>query len=208
VAYPDEVARLRREWFELPPEDALARLLGLLRRAADVLMRLLGLLRPAAGRFHADAASATGSVRALEIHEVHRYGPHAPFVALRRNPLAAVLPRALRGWRPLKPHLAPLAEVRVPGELFVFPWTLRSALLELGEGGLARRVQGAPAREVHPAVEAAMGERAGALKEIRGFARRNRLRRMSFLAPSTWVLPHPWQYRVKARVLEAAGLGR
>jgi len=206
AGYPEEVMLLRRDWFDLTPEGAFERLLALTGRAAGVLTRLLEGLRPAAARLQGGAGA--GSVHALEIHEVYRYGPHATSVALRRNPLARAVPRAMRGWRPLKPHLAPLAETRVPGEFFVFPWTLRRALLDLGELALARRVQGTPAEAIRPAVEAAMGARARALHLMRGFARRNRLRRISFLVPSGWQVPYPWQFRLKARVLEAAGLAR
>ena len=109
---------LRAEWFTLDRAVALERLTALQVRAVEVMTVLLDRLRPAAARLHPGAwAVQDAVVRALEIHEVLHYGPWPASVRVGRNPLERALPRAIREQRPLRPHLAPVVEVRCPGKL-------------------------------------------------------------------------------------------
>ncbi|MHC4549331.1 MAG: hypothetical protein ACYTEZ_11205 [Planctomycetota bacterium] len=206
--YAAASARLREEWFELDEERAWARLEELRDRAVEVLAELLERLRPAVARLHPAAWSVQdAAVRALEIHEVLRYGPWPASVRVGRNPLRRALPASVRRSRPVRPHLAPVVEVSVPGEYFVFPYFQARVLRELGAPELARRVRGCLIGLSDPALEEAMRLRARLVVEMRRFAARNRLRRLSYLLPLAWQRPHPWQYRVKARVLEVLGVG-
>ena len=103
--------------------------------------------------------------------------------------------------------MAPVVEVKVPAEFFVFPYFQAAAMRELGSSALARRVRGRLAGPSRPALKDAMHRRAELVLEMRRFASANRLRRLSYLIPLAWQRPYPWQYRVKARLLEALGVG-
>ena len=205
--YVDDVKRLRAEWFELDRAVAYEAVAGLLEKAVETLQELLGRLRPAVLALHPGASYRDeGRVHALEIHEVQRYGPFPAAVRFRNNPLIRALPRALRLRRAVRPHLAPVTEIRVPGEFFVFPALQAQSLRDLEAAGLARRVRGKVADGARPALLEAMEERAAALLEMRSFVARNRLRRLAYLTPSCWQRPYPWQFRMKARILAATGL--
>jgi hypothetical protein len=206
--YAERMADLRDRWFDLDREEALARLEAMLDDAVETIVELVGQLRPAAARLHEGASYCTeGRVEALEIHEVQRFGPQPLSVRLRPNPFGRALPRSLRRTRAFRPHLAPVTEVRVPGEFFVFPAMQAEALRDLEAPGLARRVHGSLKGRAAPALREAMEERAAAILDLRRFAARNRLRRLSYLLPACWQRPYPWQFRVKARLLAAAGIG-
>jgi hypothetical protein len=206
--YTDAIERVRQEWFTLPEEVAWQRLLASLERAVEVLEELLERLRPVVARLHRGAwAVRDASVRALEIHQVLLYGPWPASVRIGGNPLRRAIPAAVRRRRPVRPHMAPVVEVRVPGEYFVFPALQAEALGHLGAPELARRVRGELRGHCRPVLREAMHLRARYVVALRRFAARNRLRRISYLLPLAWQRPYPWQYRVKARVLEVLGVG-
>jgi hypothetical protein len=208
VDYPLTIDRLRKEWFTLSRDEAWVRLQATLDRAVVVLEELLERLRPVVARFHRGAwAVRDAAVRALEVHEVLLYGPWPASVRIGGNPLRRAIPASVRRRRPIRPHVAPVVEVRVPGEYFVFPALQAEALRELGAPELARRVRGRLRGHCRPVLREAMHLRARYVVALRRFAARNRLRRLSYLFPLAWQRPYPWQYRVKARVLEALGVG-
>jgi len=204
AGYGAAVGALRGAWFTLDREEAYDRLMEMVGRASVTLGELLGRLRPAVAALCPGLAPDTaGTVSALEIHEVQRYGPFAPEVRFRRNPLGRALPASLRGRRAVRPHLAPGTEVRLPGEHFAFAALQAQALRDLDAGALARRVRGTLTGRPAPVLSEAMEERAAALVALRSFAARNRLRRLSYLVSACWHRPYPWQFRVKARLLQA-----
>jgi hypothetical protein len=206
--YAAMIEGLRQEWFTLSEADAWVRLQAALDRAVEVLEELLERLRPVVAQLHRGAwAVRDAAVRALEVHEVLLYGPWPASVRIGGNPLRRAIPASVRRRRPIRPHVAPVVEVRVPGEYFVFPALQAEALRGLGAPELARRVRGRLRGHCRPALRDAMHLRARYVVALRRFAARNRLRRLSYLFPLAWQRPYPWQYRVKARVLEALGVG-
>jgi len=206
--YAVTIECLRQEWFTLSEGDAWVRLKAALERAVEVLEELLERLRPVVARLHRGAwAVRDAAVRALEVHEVLLYGPWPASVRIGSNPLRRAIPASVRRRRPIRPHVAPVVELRVPGEYFVFPALQAEALRGLGAPELARRVRGRLRGHCRPELREAMHLRARYVVALRRFAARNRLRRLSYLFPLAWQRPYPWQYRIKARVLEALGVG-
>ena len=77
-----------------------------------------------------------------------------------KDEIAALLvefrPRAVREQRPVRPHMAPVVEVKVPAEFFVFPYFQAAAMRELGDSALARRVRGRLAGPSRPVTESSL----------------------------------------------------
>lgn len=205
--YVAAVRHLRAHWFQLGRTQAEAWIMSLLSRAVEVLRALLDRLRPAAAGLHTGAPLCKGSVRTLEILETQRYGPWDTSVEVRPNPFRKAIPRPLRHRRSMRAHLAPIVDVRVPAEFFVFPALQARALRAFGRGDLAQRVRGELVGCAAPELGRAMRRRADVTVALLEFLASNRVRRSAYLMPTTWLRPYSWSYRIKARLLAATGMG-